>query len=100
MKPRLLIVPLLLALLIALPPLALPYQKPSHRSLPDFDKRAATSTNAPAVAAEHARAAASLHARVPNLHLDLDERTGAPRFVSARNGFLSEIGRASCRERV
>ena len=89
MKPRLLIVPLLLALLIALPPLALPYQKPSHRSLPDFDKRAATSTNAPAVAAEHARAAASLHARVPNLHLDLDERTGAPRFVSARNGFLS-----------
>ena len=88
MKPRLCVVPVLLALLIALPPLALAYQKPSHRTLADFDKRAGAATNATALAGERAKAAAKLHTLVPNLRLDLDERTGAPKFVAARDGFL------------
>ena len=88
MKSRHSVVPILLALLMALPPLALAYQKPSHRTLPDFDKRPRPGTNAPALAGERAKAAANLHDYVPNVRLDLDERTGTPKFVAARTGFL------------
>ena len=82
-----------LALILAQDLLA--FQPPKHDRLPDLDKRTElkepsatvdTKVQGRAVAAD----AAQLRTRLPEAQVDFDQITGAPKFIRARNGFLTD----------
>ena len=102
------------ALLLVLASSGLAFMQPKQEPLPNFDKR----NGAASPTAEQSAASARLHKRLPAARVEFNRVTGVPEFISARDGFLtgtngtgravaaghvfgrSEIGRASCRERV
>ena len=75
-----------LALFTALVPAA---QILAANHLPNFDKRDGGLPSANAVSADQRDGAAQLRLRLPQARVDFDPITGAPKLISAGDGFLS-----------
>jgi hypothetical protein len=67
----------------------LAFHPPVHARTPDLDVRKAEPAKAPALAPLRAQAAAQLQAVLPDVQVDLEEITQAPKFIHRREGFLS-----------
>lgn len=64
------------------------FHKPPHDPLPNFDRRGREARDQ-RLPEGRVRAADRLRDRMPGLRIDFDDRTGSPKFIAAREGFLT-----------